>query len=464
MTTATRINVEPQPGPQEQFLASSADIVIYGGAAGGGKTWGLVIEPLRHHTSPEFRAVIFRRTSPQITNPGGLQDEAERWYPLFGGRDTRPHSGITWTFPSGATVIFNHMQHEKNRLDWQGAQVPFIGFDELTHFTAEQFFYMLSRNRDPAGKVSPYIRATTNPEPGWVADFIAWWIGEDGYYIPERAGVVRYFVRVDEQILWADTPGELRRAHPGAEPKSATFIPARLEDNPILLDGNPGYLANLLALPLVERERLWRGNWTIMPSGGKVFNRAWFQVIPLAEVPDGGVECRFWDLAATEKELKGDDPDYTAGVKIRKVDQYYYVMDCIAERLGPTATDKLIRTTAERDRQQIKRQGGNTRYMVRWEKEGGASGKRDTRHLVKLLDGFDARGVAPDGDKITRAKAFSAQSEQGFVVVVAGEWNERWLTHMHHQPDWPHDDIMDGSSGAYNALHAGDGSMWEATA
>ena len=344
------------------------------------------------------------------------------------------------------------MQHEKNRLDWQGAQVPFIGFDELTHFTAEQFFYMLSRNRDPAGKVSPYIRATTNPEPGWVADFIAWWIGEDGYAIPERSGVIRWFVRVDEQIIWADGPGELREMHPGVEPKSATFILARLEDNPILLDGNPGYLANLMALPLVERERLWRGNWTIMPSGGKVFNRAWFEIVPASAVPDGGIECRFWDLAATEKKLKGDDPDYTAGVLIRKVGTTYYVLDCIAEQVGPAEVDPLVHRTAQRDLARLQRAGSTTRYKVRWEIEPASAGKRENRRYITMMDGFDAKGVKPAGDKITRASALAVQAEVGNVVLVQADWNERWLTHMHHQPDWPHDDIMDGASGAYNVL------------
>ena len=464
-TTATVTDIRPQAGKQEAFLSSPADIVIYGGSAGGGKTWGLVIEPLRHKDNADFRAVLFRRTSPQIHNPGGLQDEAQRWYPLFGGRHTRPHSGITWTFPSGAVVRFAHLQHEDTKFDWQGSQITLLGFDELTHFSAAQFFYLLSRNRSTCG-IRPYVRATTNPDAGsWVADFIAWWIDpETGYAIEDRSGVIRWFIRVDGQIVWADTPEDLHAEYPGQEPKSATFIPARLEDNRILMDGDPGYKANLMALQLVERERLLGGNWKIMPSGGKVFNKAWFSVVAAGDVPDGGVECRFWDLAATEKKLKGDDPDYTAGVSIRYVQGTYYVTDCIVFREGPTETDKIMLATAKRDRERLRRQGDNTRYMLRWEMEGGASGKRDTRSLVKLFRGFDAKGVSPDGDKITRAKAFATQAEQGFAVLVEGPWNEGWLTHMHHQPDWDHDDIMDGSSGAFNEVVKDDESDWYAEA
>lgn len=440
--------IRPQAA-QERFLASPADIVIYGGAAGGGKTWGLLVEPLRHINNPAFRAVLFRRAYPQIINPGGMHDEAQKLYPLLGGAATQPSSGITWTFPSGAVVRFAHLQHDKTVYDWQGAQIPLIGFDELTHFSEQQFWYMLSRNRSLSG-VRPYVRGTTNPEPNWVARLLDWWIGEDGYAIPERGGAVRWFVRFGGELVWANSADELTRKYRGVEPKSLTFIPARLEDNRVLMDRDPGYLANLLALPLVERERLLGGNWKIQPSGGKVFNRNWFEIVAPQDVPRGGVECRFWDLAATEKKLKGNDPDFTAGVKIRKVEDRYYVMDCIAVQAPPPEVDRLITATAQRDSEQARRSG--TRHMIRWEIEPGSAGKRDTSRIVKMLDGYDARGERPTGDKLTRAKALSAQSEQGFVVLVAGVWNEGWLTHMHHQPDWDHDDIMDASSGAYNAL------------
>lgn len=449
IAVGTSTAIRPQSRPQELFLSSPADIVIYGGAAGGGKTWSLLLEPLRHIRNPDFRGAIFRRTSPQITNPGGLYDESNKLYPVIGGSATRPDSGITWTFRHGSRVRFAHLQHDKTVHDWQGAQIPFLGFDELTHFEEAQWWYMFSRNRSLTG-IRPYIRATTNPSPGWVATLISWWIGADGYAIPERGGVIRWFVRYGGELVWANDPDELERKFPGVVPKSLTFIPATLQDNRILMETDPGYLANLLALPLVERERLLHGNWLITPSGGKVFNRAWFSVIHAADVPKGGVDCRFWDVAATAKELAGDDPDYTAGVKIRAVGDTYYVTDVIEERLEPGPTDKLIRATAERDAQIAVRDGA--KYLLRWEKQPAAAGKRDNRHLVKLLDGFDAAGIAPEGDKVTRAMPLSRQVEAGFVVVVNAPWTERFLTHMHHQPDWDHDDIMDASAGAYNGL------------
>lgn len=446
------IELRPQAGPQEDFLSSPADIVIYGGGAGGGKTWALLIEPLRHINNSDFRFVIFRRSYPQIINPGGLQDEALALYPYLGGKDTQPSSGITWKFPSGASGRFAHMQHDKNRKDWQGSQIPLIGFDELTHFTADQFWYMLSRNRSTCG-VRPYIRATTNPEPGWVADLIAWWIDDDGYARADRAGVIRWFIRDGGALVWADSKEDLQDAYPERDPntiKSLTFIPALLGDNQILMEKDPGYLANLMALPLVERERLLRGNWKIQPAGGKVFNRAWFRVMPPQMIPAEGFECRFWDFAATEKQSKGDDPDYTASVKIRVVGDTYYVMDCIAVQSGPAEVERLFVTTSRLDAKQAARAG--IPYGVRWEIEPGSASKRENQRLIKLLDGLDAKGVRSTGDKLTRAKPLAVQSEAGYVVLAEGQWNERWLTHMHHQPDWAHDDIMDASSGAHQAL------------
>jgi hypothetical protein len=175
-------------------------------------------------------------------------------------------------------MSFAHLEYDKNALDWQGSQIAFIGFDELTHFSQKQFWYMLSRNRSSSG-VRPYVRCTTNPDcDSWVADFISWWINPDtGYPIPERSGVLRWFVRLGDIIHWADSPEELSHfVNPLTdEPipaKSVTFVAARLSDNKIFLTNDPGYAANLMALPLVERERLLNGNWKIRQSGQLFFD------------------------------------------------------------------------------------------------------------------------------------------------------------------------------------------------
>lgn len=236
------------------------------------------MEPLRHIQNPHFGAVIFRRTSVQIRNEGGLWDESVRLYPDAGAKPIEYE--LWWKFPSGASVSFAHLEHDKNALGWQGSQIPFLGFDELTHFSEYQFWYMVSRNRSTCG-VRPYIRATCNPDcDSWVAEFLDWWINPDtGYAIPERAGVLRYFVRLGENLIWADEPEDLSNyknplTGEPIPPKSVTFVPGALTDNTALTSADPGYVANLLALPQVERERLLNGNWKIRLTGTQFFSLA----------------------------------------------------------------------------------------------------------------------------------------------------------------------------------------------
>ena len=343
----------------DRVSANPADICIYGGAAGGGKTVGLILEPLRHvGRVANFTAVFFRRTTPQITNPGALWDESQNFYPRLGGT---PHLGVReWRWPRAGKIKFSHLQFETTVYDWQGAQITLICFDELTHFTAHQFFYMVSRNRSTCG-VRPYIRATCNPDAdSWVADFLAWWIDpETGLPIPERAGVLRYYIRVAEKIVWADRPEELMQYLPRPEdlppgidpprPISVTFIPATVFDNPALLRVNPEYLAWLLSLPLLERERLLGGNWKIRPAAGLYFKREWCAVVD--EVPADLDVVRYWDLAATEKtEL--NDPDWTVGIKLgRDRNGGYWLLDMVRARANPGDVERLLLNTADAGRQ-----------------------------------------------------------------------------------------------------------------
>src|SRR5207344_768880 len=297
MSPSARATISAQPGPQTEFLQTAADICIYGGAAGSGKTVGLILEPLRHvGRVANFTAVFFRRTTPQITNPGGLWDESQNFYPRLGGT---PHlRAQEWRWPRGGKIKFSHLQLGTTVHDWQGAQITLICFDELTHFTAHQFFYMVSRNRSTCG-VRPYIRATCNPDAdSWVAELISWWIDqESGYPIPARSGVIRYVVRVDGQLRWADTAKELLVEYPGSIPKSFTFIAATLADNKILTNSDPNYEANLRMLNRVEQERLLKGNWKIRPVKGSYFPSHCVGVLPTSPA-DVRVWVRRWDLAA----------------------------------------------------------------------------------------------------------------------------------------------------------------------
>lgn len=445
--------IGPQPGPQTQFLSSPADIVIYGGGAGGGKTFAELLEPVRHVANPNFGCVIFRRTTPQITNEGGLWDESTKLYPLLGSKP-REHQ-LEWSFPSGATVSMRHLEHDKTVLNWQGSQIPLIQFDELTHFTAKQFWYMLSRSRSMCG-VRPYVRATCNPDAdSWVALLIAWWINQEtGYPIPERAGVLRYFVRIGDNIIWADTPQELAEYRAPNEdgvmapitPKSLTFIPAKLTDNKALMKADPGYMANLMALPTVERERLLGGNWKIRAAAGLLFQRGWCQVIEPHEIPAGTFFVRGWDLAATPK-TETNDPDWTAGNKLgRTPDGRFIVAHHTRGRMRPKDVERLLLNTATQD-------GFETEIAL--PQDPAQAGKAQAEHLVRLLAGFNVHARPISGDKVIRFSPFSAQAEAGNVLVVRGDWNDEWFTALEGFPDAPHDDDADATAEAFNAL-AGD--------
>ncbi len=441
--------IRPQEGPQTAFLASQADIAIYGGGAGGGKTWALLMEPLRHSANPDFGAVFFRRTTVQIRNEGGLWDESVKLYPLIGANPRE--NTLEWFFPSGASVSMAHLEHEKSVSNWQGSQIALLLFDELTHFSEKQFFYMLSRNRSMSG-VRPYVRASCNPDAdSWVARFIAWWIDQaTGYPIPERAGKLRWFVRIGDAIHWADSPEELAQHTMLDEngqrvpipPKSVTFIPAKLTDNKALMAADPGYMANLMALSTVERERLLGGNWKIRPAAGLLFKRQWCEVVDTA--PAGTRWVRGWDLAATPKTDANPDPDGTAGTKIgRAPDGRYVVGDHVKDWLAPHGVRKLLKNTASQD-------GADT--MISLPQDPGQAGKDQKGSLAEDLKGYNVRFSLESGDKTTRFNPFSAQAEAGNVIVVRGEWNEDWFTALEGFPTAKHDDDADSTSRAFNEL------------
>lgn len=453
MTTARKvIELAPQPGPQTAFLGSHADIAIYGGAAGGGKSYALLLDPLRHYANADFGGVIFRRTSVQVRNEGGLWDESMKVYSLF--RAKPREAFLEWRFPSQMAMSFSALEHEKDVHNYQGSQIPWIGFDELTHFSKQQFFYMLSRNRSTSG-VQPRIRATCNPDPSsWVKEFIRYWLDENGEYpLPERSGKLRWFIRLSDELIWADSKEEIHEKYgngPEIQPISVTFIGAKVEDNKILLDKNPKYLANLLGMSRVDRARLKDGNWKIRASAGTFFNRDWFTV--LDAVPSGWIQqVRYWDRAATKPSDNNSNPDWTRGLKMYKYPNgTFMVIDLKSLQDTPLQVERIVKATASQD---------TALCPVVGEQDPGSAGVADAQRFVSILAGYDARVRRPTSDKATRAKPVSAQSEVGNVFVLRAPWNDAFFTELENfseDPDeYDHDDIVDVFSGAFNELAGG---------
>lgn len=433
--------VKPQPGPQTDFLTTSADVAIYGGAAGGGKSFALLLEALYHIKNSKFKATIFRRNAVQIKNQGALWDESMA---LFGPLGATPREYILkWEFKSGMSVKFAHLEYDHSVFDYQGSQIPYIGFDELTHFTEKQFWYMLSRNRSMSG-VPSYLRATCNPDcESWVRALIDWWIGEDGLPIKERSGKIRWFLKRDEVINWADSREELVKefACEPTDPKSFTFIPSRIYDNQILLQKDPGYLANLKALSRVDRLRLLEGNWNVRVTAGSMFRREWYEVIDT--IPSGFIAVvRYWDRAATKPSDTNKDPDWTRGLKLYKYPNGTFVVgDLKSCRDTPLKVEQLVRATASQD---------SNRVRIFGEQDPGSAGVADAQAFARMLQGYEVRIAKPTQDKVTRAKPVSAQSEAGNIKVLRAPWNAEFFSELENFPEGNHDDIVDVLSGAYN--------------
>lgn len=427
--TENKLIIRPQDGPQTKLFESHADIVIFGGGAGGGKSYGLLLEPLRHLYNPKFDAVIFRRTIPEITNPGSLYDTAcDLYIPLGAVPNQTDHSFL---FPSGMSVKFSHLQHEQDKHNWQGSQVAYFGWDELCHFTETQFFYLLSRLRSDSG-VDGYIRCTCNPDSdSWVAQFISWWIDEHGYPIPERSGVVRWFRRIDGRIIWSDN-----KDHEHC--KSVTFIPSTVHDNKILLAKNPGYLASLEALPFVERQRLLGGNWKVRPAAGNYFKREWFDIIDA--MPLSSLSIRYWDRASSKK--KGSA--FTAGVKMHATAAGQWIIsDVIKFQERPLGVREAIQSAATHDGKDV---------AVGIEQDPGQAGDAEADDYTRLLAGYNVKLNKVNQDKITRAGPFSAQCEARNVKLMRGTWNKDFLDELESFPDSKLKDQVDASSGAFFML------------
>lgn len=451
------INIRPQLGPQEEFLSTSADVAVYGGSAGSGKSYALLLEPLRHYRNKNFGCICFRRTIPQISAEGGLWDTAYNIYPLIGAKmKENPYRA---TFPSGAKVEFRSLQFDKNVLDYQGSQIPLILFDEFTHFSWKMFTYMMSRNRSTCG-VNPYIRATCNPDPDhWLAKFLKWYINQNtGYPIPERSGVIRYFIIQNDEVIWGDTKKELlkfvelseeakERGHKREDLiKSFTFIAASIYDNPALLSANPEYLATLNALPLVEKEQLLKGNWKIKRAAGLYFKREWFEVVhgPPSKIKKS---VRYWDRAATEPSNENPDPDWTVGLLMHLCeDGEFYISDMVRFRGTPNKVLKAIKYIASQD-------GDNTEIWL--EEDPGQAGKSDVYSIIAKLAGYKAYSNKVNKSKTTRALPLSAQSEAGNIRIKKAPWNSIFLNELEAFPpekNKGHDDIVDSSTGAFNML------------
>ena len=228
----TRVVFKANPGPQTDFLAAGEQDVLYGGSAGGGKSYAMLVDPLRYMHFKEHRALLLRKSMPELRE---LIDKSRELYPkAFVGAKFREVEK-TWRFPSGASLEFGYLDRDADVYRYQGQSYTWIGIDELTQYPTEfPLQYLQSRLRTTNNQIQCYIRCTANPG------------GVGGHWVKKR-------------YLDPSPPNE---SFIGQDKITRKFIPARLEDNPFLAaDGK--YEQMLMSLPPVQRKQLLEGNWDV---------------------------------------------------------------------------------------------------------------------------------------------------------------------------------------------------------
>ena len=442
-----------QPGFQERFLSTDADICIGGGSAGVGKTFAVLLSILAHKDDPFFRAVVFRENSTQIRTPGGLWDESRKLFTQFGAqfRDKT----LECIFPSGAVVKYCYMERDEHAHDHQGGQYTAIYWDEVTHMSEYQFRYLMSRNRSDS-HVKGYIRGTCNPDvDSWVRRWVDWFIDpETGVAIPSRCGKLRWFIEQNGEMIWASDPQELINTYGDPElplnhpdqvmPQSFTYIQGSIYENTELLKKRPEYVARLKGLDRVQRERLLYGNWNAKAEAGTYFKREWVEMIP--HPPINVKWVRGYDKAATAPSETNRDPDYTAHVKMGITPNGDIII----------ADNGRYRVNAgevyERTKSQAVRDGKHVRIVL--PQDPGAAGKMEAKLHAKDLAAFDVRIRPITKNKVTNFLPFAAAAENGNVKVVKGMWNEVYFNELENfdGEGKGKDDQVDATSIAYNEL------------
>lgn len=412
------IPYDPTPKQRAFLLMNNLKEVLYGGAAGGGKSVAQLMGALQFVDIPGYSAILFRKTYADLSLPGALIDMSKQW--LMRWVEAKEvhwsEKEKKYTFPSGATVSFGYLESANDCYRYQGAEFQYIGMDEVTHIDPSNYRYLFSRLRRTKDLNVPLrFRATANPG------------GEFGEYYYQR-----FFIEGPE--------------------KGRVFIPAGLDDNPYLDD--EAYREALDELDPIERERLLNGNWEIKQNGD-LFNRHWFQIVPASEVPTAAQRVRFWDLAATDPKKKKQksrsgqrEPDYTVGFKLAKYQGMYWIEDIYRAQISPKEAERVIYSTAQQD---------GFSCAIRMEQEPGSSGAITIdKYQRDVLSGYNFLGVTSTGSKVERARVASAAAEGGLVLVsdkcrhILDFFDEADLF-----PYGMHDDTIDGFSGAFNYFKPG---------
>ncbi len=462
-----------QRGPQTRFALTcgKVDILLYGGAAGSGKSWNGLADMTRHATKYSgYRGVGFRRTEPDLKLAGGLIDTSRKIYTHLGGEMNGQTNN--WTFDtkrgcpvSGAEIKLMGLQHEQHTdAKVQGAGWHSAMMDEATTFGIDQTWAVWGRLRGIIG-IKPYLVLTCNPDvDSWLRKWVDYYVDEEGYPIQARSGHVRWFIRnpEDDTLHWEDSADActiwFRTNWPSVplkeipKPISFCYIPATLDDNPAMMEFDPAYRDKLNAMTKVKRERYLKGNWNQRVEAGEYYQASWTKKITMAEVDTKWDFMWGFDPAATEK---GGDWS-CATLLARDKAGMFYVVDHEYIQVGP----------AER-RKWVKKILGKYPFAPNgsFPKNPGDSGKQDAFDMVNAMAGFNLTTSPETGSKADRMNGFTAQAAAGNVKVVresglldidgnpvVNKWVDRWESILGQFPEGTIDDDVDSTSRAFHAL------------
>lgn len=448
---------------QLQFLQAQEDIVIFGGGAGGGKTFAALLDNLQGIHDPDYFSVFFRSTTTEIDK--GLWPEAKKMYePFLFNSKGKPigkakilENTKTITFPSGARTSFSYLERDAHADSWYGSEIAKCYFEEGQYRSYYQFDVLRSRIRTRA-KVKPGIRITLNPlNTHFLFDFVKIFLDEDYFPKKELSGKTAYFVIANDVIYTSWDKDQLEIDH-GKKAQTYSYIPATVDDNKYI---DPTYKDRLDSLSEKKRKQLLLGCWAPIEDSGMYLQKSMFR--KAACVPVGSKTVRGWDTAATappEGHTVAKGADWTVGIKMSKSvegDFYIHGIERFQERSGPR--DKKIIQTGTRDGDDV---------TVVMGVDAGAAGKVMYENFAKdcltagLICKRDPTPVTQS--KLKRAEGFISAVQNGFMYVIESSIEKEVLDHFYNECELfdgersaSHrgklDDSIDAATSAFNFLN-----------
>lgn len=402
-----------------------------------------------------------------LLKSGAVWDESKQLYSDVDPKGKIKIKDLKYQFSSKAEVAFSHFERVEDTRNFQGAQISSCVMEELTQFEEAQFDYILSRLRTSAN-MKPNMRATMNPEAdSWVRKYVDWYLFPEGHEFhgrpdPSKQGIIRWFIRTSDGLIWGNSKEELLEKYPRDIPLAFRFISASVFDNPYI---QPSYIAFLNGLPKVEKEKLLYGNWEARIESASYFQRSWVEEHTGYDESQIERVVRAFDLAGTLKSPNNPSPDYTASALIARMkDGTYWVLDVRRTRIRFGDWEKFILDCWVEDKERFV----SVDYYI--PEDPNPAAKAACSMLIRSLaeKGVYAQRMRATSSKLDRFRPFSAMAQNGGIHFIKGCGRD-FENNVHNdngfiyreletfdgtrkRSEAGHDDVADSISDAFSAL------------